>query len=105
MPQLGISEHNAELITNFLFNNDIKRQKEDDGVIEGVLINESSGAGAEGNDIYLKSFIGDRLTDEKLQITDASGKFTFKGLSWVNSYSIKIKHKGLEYETAKMVLQ
>ncbi len=103
MPQLGISEHNAELITNFLFNNDIKRQKEDDGVIEGVLINESSGVGAEGNDIYLKSFIGDRLTGEKLQITDASGKFTFKGLSWVNSYSIKIKHKGLEYETAKMV--
>lgn len=103
MPQLGITEHNAELITNFLFNNKIQQQKENAGVIEGVLVNESSGKGSEGNDIYLKSFIGDRLTDEKLQITDEEGKFRFKDLSWVNSYSIKIKHEGLEYETAKMV--
>jgi len=103
MPQLGITEHNAELITNFLFNNKIQQQKENAGVIEGVLVNESSGKGTEGNDIYLKSFIGDRLTDEKLQITDEEGKFRFKDLSWVNSYSIKIKHEGLEYETAKMV--
>lgn len=103
MPQLGITEHNAELITNFLFNNSIQKQKENAGVIKGVLVNESSGKGSEGNDIYLKSFIGDRLTDEKLQITDEQGKFTFNDLSWVNSYSIKIRHEGLEYETAKMV--
>jgi len=105
MPQLGVSEHNAELITNFLFSNDIKKQKENGGVIDGILINESSGVGSEGIDIYLKSFIGDRLTDERLQITNTDGKFIFKGLSWVNSYSIKIKHEGLEYETAKMVFQ
>ena len=103
MPQLGVGRHNAELITNFLFNNDIKKQKENEGVVKGVLVHESTGLGAEGVDIYLKSFIGDRLTDEKLQITDDNGKFTFKDLSWVNSYSIKIKHEGLEYETAKMV--
>jgi len=103
MPQLGVSEHNAELITNFLFNNDIKKQKENDGLIKGVLKNESNGTAAEGYDIYLKSFIGDKLTDEKLQITDKDGKFAFKNLSWVNSYSIKIKDDGLEYETAKMV--
>ena len=103
MPQIGVSEHNAELITNFLFNNSIKKQKENKGVIEGVLVNETTGKGVEGNDIYLKSFIGDRLTDEKLQITDNEGKFSFNDLSWVNSYSVKIKHEGLEYETAKMV--
>lgn len=103
MPQLGITEHNAELITNFLFNNSIQKQKENAGLIKGVLVNESSGKGSEGNDIYLKSFIGDRMTDEKLQITDEQGKFTFNDLSWVNSYSIKIRHEGLEYETAKMV--
>ena len=103
MPQLGVNDHDAGLIANFLFNNDIKKQEKDKGIVEGILINESTGTGAEGNDIYLKSFIGDRLTDEKLQITDTNGKFKFKNLSWVNSYSIKIKHDGLEYETAKMV--
>ena len=103
MPPLGVSEHNAELITNFLFNNTIKKQKENNGLIKGKLVNETTGKGVEGNDIYLKSFIGDRLTDEKLQITDGEGNFSFKNLSWVNSYSLKIKHEGLEYETAKLV--
>jgi len=103
MPQLGVNDHNAGLIANFLFNNDIKKQEKDKGIVEGTLINESTGTGAGGNDVYLKSFIGDRLTDEKLQITDKKGKFSFNNLSWVNSYSIKINHEGIEYETAKMV--
>jgi len=103
MPQLGVNDHNAGLIANFLFNNDIKKQEKDKGIVEGTLINESTGTGARGNDVYLKSFIGDRLTDEKLQITDKKGKFSFNNLSWVNSYSIKINHEGIEYETAKMV--
>ena len=103
MPRIGVTEHDADLITNFLFSNDIKKQKENMGVIDGKLINETTGKGVEGSDIYLKSFIGDRQTDEKLAITDSDGKFSFKNLSWVNSYAVMIKNEGLEYETAKMV--
>ena len=103
MPNFNVSESDAREITDFLINNKIVKSDKPGGDIRGKVINKSTDNIEEGIDIYLQSFIGDRKTGEKLLITDENGGFNFKDLSWDNSYSIKIKSSGIEYETAKMV--
>ena len=103
MPSFEISDTEAREIANFLINNDIKKSGTSGGNIVGNVVNKTTGESAEGIDIYLQSFIGDRKTGENLAITDNEGKFAFNGLKWDNSYSIRIKSEGIEYETAKMV--
>ncbi|MGI9535140.1 MAG: c-type cytochrome [Thermodesulfobacteriota bacterium] len=103
MPNLNISESDARDLTQFLINNDIDKTSKIGGEIKGKVINKTTGRMAEGIDVYVQSFIGDRKTGEKLSITDENGTFEFKNLKWDNSYSIRIKSNGVEYETAKMV--
>ena len=103
MPNFDVSETDARVITDFLVNNKIKKTEKSGGDIRGKVINKTTGRSEEGIDVYLQSFIGDRKTGERLFITNKEGGFNFKDLKWDNSYSIKIKSKGIEYETAKMV--
>jgi len=103
MPNLNISHEDAKDITDFLLNNNIKKAVKSGGDIKGKVLNMTKNSAAEGIDVYLQSFIGDKKTGERLSITDKTGRFNFQELKWDNSYSLKIKSEGVEYETAKMV--
>ena len=103
MPKLNISGTDAREITEFLISNKIKKTDKSGGTIKGEVINKTTGKSVEGIDIYLQSFMGDRKTGEKLSISDEVGGFSFKDLKWSNSYSLKLRLNGVEYETTKVV--
>ncbi len=104
MPRLNVPALEAEEITRFLLNNQIKKTDRTGGTITGKVNNRTKGdIIVEGADVYLRSFMGDKKMDEKLSISNEEGEFSFRNLRWDRSYSLRINSNGVEYETARMV--
>ncbi|MDA2919411.1 cytochrome c [Desulfobacterota bacterium AH_259_B03_O07] len=104
MPPLQVSPTDAEAIADYLFTVKTASDKyEDGGDINGRVLNKSTEMAAEGVELILKAYIGDRVTDERKIISDVDGNFGFRDLSWDRSYTISLNYKGAEYVTDKMV--
>jgi len=104
MPKINVSALEAEEVTKFLLNNQIKKTNKTGGTIIGKVNNRTRGDTiVEGADVYLRSFMGDKKMDEKLSISNKEGEFSFRNLRWDRSYSLRINSNGVEYETARMV--
>jgi len=104
MPPLQVSPTDAEAIADYLFTVKTASDKyEDGGDINGRVLNKSTEMAAEGVELILKAYIGDRVTDERKITSDVDGNFGFRDLSWDRSYTISLNYKGAEYVTDKMV--
>jgi len=104
MPPLNISPTDAEAISEYLSVVKTGPDKYDEGGdISGRVVNNSTDKAAEGVELTLKAYIGDRVTDEIKTISDTEGKFGFTDLPWDRSYTVSLNYKGAEYITKKMV--
>lgn len=75
------------------------------GTVGGNVVNETAGDAAEGVEVTLRSFVGDRPLSSRSKRTGEGGKFSFEGLEWTASHQISIESGGVLYETGKMVFK
>lgn len=104
MPPMGVSTQDSEKIADYIKNiKVITNEGIQGGEIKGNVINKSSGTAVKEQVVTLKSYLGDRVTDENKTTTNNLGHFEFMELPWNRGYTVSLQYKGAEYETDKMV--
>lgn len=106
MPQTGVGSDEAEKIADYLFSlQNISPESAEGGTVSGKVVNRTANAPAEGVEVTLGSFVGDRQISSRPAKTGAEGNFSFDGLEWTAAHRISIVHGGVFYETGKMVFK
>lgn len=106
MPQTGVGSDEAEKIADYLLSiQNISPVLSGGGTVSGKVVNRTANAPAEGVEVTLGSFVGDRQISSRPEKTGAEGNFSFDGLEWTAAHRISIVHEGVFYETAKMVFK
>ncbi len=103
MPPMNVPPDQAVLIADYILSFKPPEKSASKGDISGQVINKTTDLPAEGVELTLTSYMGDRAIGEEKIASDQQGKFSFDNLSWDRSYGIEINYKGTQYATDKMV--
>ncbi len=103
MPPMNIPPEQAQQIYDYLKDFKIPKDRLKNGVIKGVVNNETLKESVADIEIKLISFLGDIPREEFTSKTNSGGEYEFKELKWDRSYVLSIVFKGVEYATDKLV--
>ncbi len=103
MPPMNLSQSEAEKVSNYLLNFDLKDGLSEKGTIKGTIVNETTSQNASDVEIVLRSYLGDVEQGESFKKVDANGNFTFSGLDWNRSYELTVLYQQAQYTSSKMV--